>query len=150
METVQARRPCCAISSNRKIRRYRLTRIRPFAGLSQLDGSAASETGPSLRCSRTRGCRAGRRCRTVWRRIHCRRALQQKVSQLSGSEAESIAAGGTGAQRGKLLLLDEPTSHLDLYAQAALARAVAYRPGPYSAKSDATSIWRRTARTIFC
>ena len=55
-------------------------------------------------------------------------ALQQKVSQLSGGEQNLLQLAVLARSGAKLLLLDEPTSHLDLYAQAALARAVkAYR-----------------------
>lgn len=55
--------------------------------------------------------------------------LKQKVGQLSGGEKNLLQIAmiaNTGAQ---LLILDEPTSHLDLYAQMALEKAISEYKG---------------------
>ncbi|HAS74163.1 MAG TPA: ABC transporter ATP-binding protein [Clostridiales bacterium UBA8960] len=50
--------------------------------------------------------------------------LKQKISALSGGEKNLIQIALIAAQNGNLLLLDEPTSHLDTYAQMALEKAI--------------------------
>lgn len=51
--------------------------------------------------------------------------LKQKVGQLSGGEKNLLQLAIIANTPAELLILDEPTSHLDLYAQLALERAVA-------------------------
>ncbi len=50
--------------------------------------------------------------------------LHQKISSLSGGEKNIIQLAKICAGRSNLLLLDEPTSHLDTYSQIALEQAI--------------------------
>lgn len=50
--------------------------------------------------------------------------LDSTVRNLSGGEQNMLQIALIGVTKAKLLVLDEPTSHLDIYAQAALERAV--------------------------
>lgn len=50
--------------------------------------------------------------------------MKKKISTLSGGEKNLLQLAKIGKGHANLLLLDEPTSHLDLYAQAALEKAV--------------------------
>lgn len=101
----------------------------PFDGLSQLDGSAASEDRTVSAVLADAGLQSRQEMRDCLAAYTLPEgALQQKVSQLSGGEQNLLQLAVLARSGAKLLLLDEPTSHLDLYAQAALARAVeAYR-----------------------
>lgn len=51
--------------------------------------------------------------------------MDQKVSKLSGGEKNMQQIALLAASDAQLLILDEPTSHLDLYAQTALEKAIA-------------------------
>lgn len=51
--------------------------------------------------------------------------MDQKVSKLSGGEKNMLQIALLAASDAQLLILDEPTSHLDLYAQTALEKAIA-------------------------
>lgn len=51
--------------------------------------------------------------------------MDQKVSKLSGGEKNMLQIALLAASDAQLLVLDEPTSHLDLYAQTALEKAIA-------------------------
>jgi len=55
--------------------------------------------------------------------------LDQKISQLSGGEQNLLQLAKIAAGDADLLLLDEPTSHLDTYAQVALENAILNYPG---------------------
>lgn len=50
--------------------------------------------------------------------------LSQKVSQLSGGEKNLLQIAVIASTEAELLILDEPTSHLDIHAQMALEKAV--------------------------
>ena len=50
--------------------------------------------------------------------------LDQKIEQLSGGEQNLLQLAEISAGNAGLLLLDEPTSHLDTYAQMALENAI--------------------------
>jgi len=50
--------------------------------------------------------------------------LRQKIGQLSGGEQNLLQIAKISLSKANLLLLDEPTSHLDLYSQLALEKAV--------------------------
>lgn len=50
--------------------------------------------------------------------------LNQKVSSLSGGEKNILQLAKIASGKADLLLLDEPTSHLDTYAQIALEKAI--------------------------
>ena len=55
--------------------------------------------------------------------------LDQKAGQLSGGEQNLLQIAIIAASGAELLILDEPTSHLDIYAQMALERAIAAYEG---------------------
>lgn len=51
--------------------------------------------------------------------------LTQKIGQLSGGEQNLLQLAKIALNKANLLLLDEPTSHLDTYSQIALEKALA-------------------------
>ena len=55
--------------------------------------------------------------------------LDQRIEQLSGGEQNLLQLAEIAAGNASLLLLDEPTSHLDTYAQIALENAISEYPG---------------------
>ena len=55
--------------------------------------------------------------------------LDQKVCQLSGGEQNLLQIAMVCGSGAEFLILDEPTSHLDIYAQMALERAIAEYKG---------------------
>ncbi len=55
--------------------------------------------------------------------------LTQKISQLSGGEQNLLQLAKIALSKADLLLLDEPTSHLDTYSQIALEKALAEYKG---------------------
>ena len=50
--------------------------------------------------------------------------INQKISALSGGEKNILQLAKLSASQANLLLLDEPTSHLDTYSQLALEKAI--------------------------
>lgn len=50
--------------------------------------------------------------------------LTQKIKSLSGGEKNIIQLAKVSASRANMLLMDEPTSHLDIYSQMALEKAI--------------------------
>ena len=50
--------------------------------------------------------------------------INQKVSSLSGGEKNILQLAKISSSKANLLLLDEPTSHLDTYSQIALEKAI--------------------------
>ena len=55
--------------------------------------------------------------------------LDQRIEQLSGGEQNLLQLARIAKGNASLLLLDEPTSHLDTYAQVALENAIVEYPG---------------------
>lgn len=55
--------------------------------------------------------------------------LSSSISQLSGGEKNLLQLAKIAAGKANLLLLDEPTSHLDTYSQIALEKAIAEYKG---------------------
>lgn len=51
--------------------------------------------------------------------------LTQKIESLSGGEKNILQLAKVSASCANMLLMDEPTSHLDIYAQMALEKAIA-------------------------
>ena len=67
--------------------------------------------------------------------------LHQKIESLSGGEKNLLQLAKISARPAGLLLLDEPTSHLDIYAQIALEKAIQkYRGGVIMISHDYYSI----------
>lgn len=50
--------------------------------------------------------------------------IDQKVGQLSGGEQNLLQIAMIASSEAELLILDEPTSHLDIFAQVALEKAI--------------------------
>ncbi len=50
--------------------------------------------------------------------------VEQKISKLSGGEKNIIQIAKVASSNANMLLLDEPTSHLDTYSQIALEKAI--------------------------
>ncbi len=50
--------------------------------------------------------------------------FNQKIGSLSGGEKNLLQLAKVAADKANLLLLDEPTSHLDTYSQIALEKAI--------------------------
>jgi len=50
--------------------------------------------------------------------------LNQKIESLSGGEKNMLQLAKVSASKANVLLLDEPTSHLDTYTQIALEKAI--------------------------
>ena len=55
--------------------------------------------------------------------------LEQKIYQLSGGEQNLLQVAKIALGKANLLLLDEPSSHLDIYAQIALEKAISEYKG---------------------
>ena len=55
--------------------------------------------------------------------------LRRKVGSLSGGEKNLLQLAKLAAGKANLLLLDEPSSHLDTFAQMALEKAIAEYKG---------------------
>jgi len=55
--------------------------------------------------------------------------LGQKVSELSGGEKDLFQLAVLSLKKANFLLLDEPTGHLDVYAQIALEKAISEYKG---------------------
>ena len=58
-----------------------------------------------------------------------RETLNQKVSELSGGEKDLFQLAMLSLEKANFLLLDEPTGHLDVYAQIALEQAISEYKG---------------------
>ena len=50
--------------------------------------------------------------------------INQKIGSLSGGEKNILQLAKVSASKANMLLLDEPTSHLDTYSQIALEKAI--------------------------
>ena len=55
--------------------------------------------------------------------------LDQKIDQLSGGEQNLLQVAKIALSHANLLLLDEPSSHLDIYSQLALEKAISEYKG---------------------
>lgn len=53
-----------------------------------------------------------------------RKVLHQKIQSLSGGEKNMLQLAKIAVSKANMLLLDEPTSHLDTYSQIALEKAI--------------------------
>ncbi len=57
--------------------------------------------------------------------------INQKIGSLSGGEKNILQLAKVSASKANMLLLDEPTSHLDTYSQIALEKAIENYKGAY-------------------
>lgn len=55
--------------------------------------------------------------------------LTQKIDSLSGGEKNILQLAKVSASKANMLLMDEPTSHLDIYSQMALEKAISNYKG---------------------
>ena len=55
--------------------------------------------------------------------------LTQKIESLSGGEKNILQLAKVSASKANMLLMDEPTSHLDIYSQMALEKAISNYKG---------------------
>lgn len=55
--------------------------------------------------------------------------MNQKIGSLSGGEKNLLQLAKVAADKANMLLLDEPTSHLDTYSQIALEKAIEHYKG---------------------
>jgi len=97
-----------------------------YACLSQLQGEAADSDRTVYRTMQDAGF-GSKTSIAAYLEKYCLPAdvLDQKVCQLSGGEQNLLQIAMVAASGAELLILDEPTSHLDIYAQMALERAIA-------------------------
>lgn len=93
--------------------------------MTQLKGEALDENLTVLETFYTVNMNTSQEVKTHLRRYgYDEDMLKQKIGALSGGEKNLIQIALLAAQKTNLLLLDEPTSHLDTYAQMALEQAI--------------------------
>ena len=63
-------------------------------------------------------------CNTRWNRPNCSRLAERYVGELSGGEQQRVLLARALAQDTPVLLLDEPTTHLDLQHREGLMRTI--------------------------
>jgi len=96
-----------------------------YACLSQLQGENVDETKTVYEVMKNLGFESDERIREYLGH-YCLEGdtLKQKVGQLSGGEKNLLQIAMIANTKAELLILDEPTSHLDIYAQTALEKAI--------------------------
>jgi len=101
-----------------------------YAYLSQLQGENMDETKTVYEVMEHAGFPTRERTRE-YLEDYCLEGdtLNQKVGQLSGGEKNLLQIALIANTKTELLILDEPTSHLDLYAQMALEKAISEYKG---------------------
>ncbi|MFW5669874.1 MAG: ATP-binding cassette domain-containing protein, partial [Acetivibrio ethanolgignens] len=101
-----------------------------YACLSQLQGSDMDENQTVYRVMQDAGFETKDSVRSYLAK-YCLEAdvLEQKVGELSGGEQNLLQIALIGCSDAEFLILDEPTSHLDIYAQTALEKAVSEYKG---------------------
>ena len=97
----------------------------PYAYLSQLQGEIPDESKTLYEVMEDVGFETHASIREYLGK-YCLEGdtLKQKVGQLSGGEKNLLQIAIIANTNAELLILDEPTSHLDLYAQMALEKAL--------------------------
>lgn len=101
-----------------------------YACLSQLQGEAVDESKTVYEILQDQGF-ATRDSARAWLARFCleEELLDQRAGQLSGGEQNLLQIAFIANTDAELLILDEPTSHLDIYGQMALEKAVAEYKG---------------------
>lgn len=101
-----------------------------FACLSQLKGENMDETKTVYEVMEDIGFETSEKIREYLLK-YCLEGdtLKQKVGQLSGGERNLLQIAMIATTDAELLILDEPTSHLDIYAQMALEKAISEYKG---------------------
>ncbi len=101
-----------------------------YACLSQLQGENIDETKTVYEVMENLGFETRERIREYLGN-YCLEGdtLKQKAGQLSGGEKNLLQIAMIASTDAQLLILDEPTSHLDLYAQIALEKAISKYKG---------------------
>ena len=101
-----------------------------YAYLSQLQGENIDETKTVYELMGNLGFETRESIREYLRN-YCLEGdtLKQKVGQLSGGEKNLLQIAMIANTKAELLILDEPTSHLDLFAQMALEKAISEYKG---------------------
>lgn len=101
-----------------------------YACLSQLQGESINEDRTVYQVMQDAGFGSGESIREYLTK-YCLEGdiLEQKVGQLSGGEQNLLQIAMIANSDAEFLILDEPTSHLDIYAQIALEKAIAEYKG---------------------
>ena len=97
-----------------------------YACLSQLQGESVDEDKTVYQVMQDHGFGSKESIKAYLAK-YCLEAdvVDQKVGQLSGGEQNLLQLAIIGESGAELLILDEPTSHLDIYGQTALENAIA-------------------------
>lgn len=96
-----------------------------MAFLSQLQGEMLTESNSILEELQETGLESLRECKKFIAQYGFEKEnLHQKISALSGGEKNVLQLAKISTSNANLLLLDEPTSHLDIYSQLALETAI--------------------------
>lgn len=101
-----------------------------YACLSQLIGGDIDENRTVYQVMQDAGFGSGESIK-AYLKTYCLEGdiMDQRVGQLSGGEQNLLQIAMIAATDAELLILDEPTSHLDIYAQVALENAIAEYKG---------------------
>ncbi|MHC1722951.1 MAG: ATP-binding cassette domain-containing protein [Aminipila sp.] len=101
-----------------------------YACLSQLQGENMDETKTVYEIMENLGFETRESIREYLGK-YCMEGdtLKQRVGQLSGGEKNLLQIAMIANTKAELLILDEPTSHLDIYAQMALEKAISEYKG---------------------
>ncbi|MBW9150573.1 ATP-binding cassette domain-containing protein [Clostridium sp. CM028] len=95
------------------------------AYLSQLQGKTLNESNTILEEFLDAGFKTNQKVRAYISGYGFEEeAINQKIGALSGGEKNMLQLAKVSASKANILLLDEPTSHLDTYSQIALEKAI--------------------------
>lgn len=119
----------CEIFENRK-ESVRISEEAKTAMFSQVTGSGYDDSKTLLEIMADKGVKAPNDVFEYLKKFGFEGdTLHQKVSGLSGGEKDLFQLAALSLDKANLLLMDEPTGHLDIYAQIALEQAIAEYKG---------------------
>lgn len=96
-----------------------------LAYLSQLQGEVLNESNTIMDEFFDAGFESPQEIKSyLWRYGFEAEIINQKIESLSGGEKNILQLAKVSASKANMLLLDEPTSHLDTYSQIALEKAI--------------------------